>query len=68
MLFDSFLIYSLRYANSCIGGELRLFCKDGVVDVKPEQDRLVLFQAREIEHAVLACQTDRYAVSMWLCE
>lgn len=57
-----------RYPSSCVGGALRLFCKNGVRDVQPEVDRLVLFQSRSIEHAVMACQSERFAVSLWLCE
>lgn len=60
---------SRRYANACAGGELRLFCADGVRDVTPAPDRLVVFQARQLEHAVMDTgDSDRYAVSLWLCK
>jgi SM-20-related protein len=63
------LLTMVWYAAPCSGGELRLFLRDGTQrDVVPAADRLVLFQARLLEHAVLPCDSDRFALSTWLCE
>ncbi len=63
------LLTLVWYAAPCTGGELRLFLRDGTqMDVAPAADRLVVFQSRLLEHAVLPCNSDRFAVSVWLCE
>lgn len=51
------------------GGQLKIFQRDGKeVGVKPLQDRLVAFQSRLLEHAVLPTYFERYALSCWLCK
>ncbi len=63
------LLTLVWYAAPCACGELRLFLRDGTQrDVAPAADRLVVFQSRLLEHAVLPCNSDRFAVSVWLCE
>ena len=57
------------YPQASQGGQLRLFLENGdIFDVEPQPDRLVIFQSRLLEHAVLPCQSERYAVSQWICE
>lgn len=47
------------------GGELRLFDQPGERDVEPHLDRLVLFAARSLPHAVRPCHAPRWAVTAW---
>lgn len=40
--------------------------KETFTDIDPIADRLVIFQSRMIEHEVLAANTHRWAITMWL--
>jgi len=48
------------------GGELCLYVDEESVKVQPISDRLVVFQSRQLEHEVLAANTTRYALTVWL--
>ena len=47
------------------GGRLGLFLPGGQIDVDPLHDRLLVFMADEIEHAVLPVQAPRLALTAW---
>jgi SM-20-related protein len=46
-------------------GELRIYTADREIDIEPIADRLVIFLADEVEHAVLACRAPRWAATAW---
>jgi SM-20-related protein len=50
------------------GGCLRLFVPQGTedhIDVEPLADRLLVFQSRLVEHAVLPSHDRRFAITIW---
>jgi SM-20-related protein len=47
------------------GGELRLHLQEGIVDLEPVLDRLVVFLSEKIEHEVLPAVAERWAVTAW---
>ncbi|CEM16584.1 unnamed protein product [Vitrella brassicaformis CCMP3155] len=47
------------------GGELRALTESEQVDIPPLMDTFVLFRSDMIEHEVLPCYCERYAVSCW---
>jgi SM-20-related protein len=64
------IIYYLNVGwKSTDGGALRIFSQEGAEetydDVEPTADRLVVFQSRTVEHAVLPSFAERFALTMW---
>ncbi|WP_434383519.1 2OG-Fe(II) oxygenase [Melittangium boletus] len=47
------------------GGVLRLYTGEGVVDVAPRLDSLVVFLSERVEHEVLAAHAPRLALTAW---
>ncbi|MBN1204987.1 MAG: 2OG-Fe(II) oxygenase [Myxococcaceae bacterium] len=47
------------------GGLLRLYLEDGVLDVAPTLDRLVVFLSERLEHEVLPAHAPRLALTAW---
>ena len=47
------------------GGALRLYVRDGTIDVMPEAGTFVAFLAAEFEHEVLPARRERTAVAGW---
>ena len=47
------------------GGRLGLFLPGGQIDVDPLHDRLLIFLADEVEHAVLPVHAHRLALTAW---
>lgn len=64
------LITLVWYPAACVGGgQLRIFLQNGEIrDIEPQADVCVVFQSRLLEHSVLPCQSDRFAVSQWITE
>ncbi len=47
------------------GGELALYLPSGELRVEPIHNRLLVFLAEEVEHAVLPVNADRLALTAW---
>ena len=47
------------------GGLLRLYLKEGTVEVAPSLDRLVVFLSEQLEHEVLPTHAPRLALTAW---
>jgi SM-20-related protein len=47
------------------GGALRVHLADGVVDIAPLLDRMVVFRSEIVEHEVLPARRDRWAITAW---
>lgn len=47
------------------GGLLRLYLKEGTLDVAPTLDRLVVFLSERLEHEVLPAHAPRLALTAW---
>lgn len=47
------------------GGELALYLPNGELRVEPVQNRLLVFLAEEVEHAVLPVEASRLALTAW---
>ena len=47
------------------GGELALYLPNGELRVEPKNNRLLVFLAEEVEHAVLPVHADRLALTAW---
>lgn len=47
------------------GGELALYLPNGELTVEPRHNRLLVFLAEEVEHAVLPVEADRLALTAW---
>jgi hypothetical protein len=56
---------AVLYLNSCRGGQLRLYVKEGPVDVAPEPGLLCVFMSQLVEHEVLQVESNRFAVTAW---
>lgn len=48
------------------GGELRLYGKNGHLDVEPVAGRLALFRSDTVEHEVLLTKKDRFSITGWM--
>eukprot|EP01031_Cornospumella_fuschlensis_P035872 gene35872-43512_t len=56
----------LCYLNPhCEGGDLRVFHAQGHLDIRPTLGKVVVMRSDEVEHEVLACRTQRMAVTVW---
>lgn len=66
---DSRVISSVLYLNqnwqSEHGGQLRLHLDDGVEDIEPIANRLVLFISAQIVHEVLPTEVERLSLTGW---
>lgn len=47
------------------GGELEIYLPTGELQLEPVADRLVVFFAEQLEHAVLPTQAERLALTAW---
>jgi SM-20-related protein len=47
------------------GGELALYLPGGELRIEPLQDRLLVFLAEDVEHAVLPVEASRLALTAW---
>jgi predicted 2-oxoglutarate/Fe(II)-dependent dioxygenase YbiX len=48
-------------------GELRLYCRQKIVDVMPRMGRTIIFRSTYLEHEVKpTVGYDRYAITTWL--
>ncbi|HEX8705670.1 MAG TPA: 2OG-Fe(II) oxygenase [Myxococcaceae bacterium] len=47
------------------GGQLRLYLKEGTLEVAPTLDRLVVFLSERLEHEVLPTHAPRLALTAW---
>lgn len=63
------LLTAIFYLNptwrSGQGGELALYLPNGELRVEPLQNRLLVFLAEEVEHAVLPVEASRLALTAW---
>jgi SM-20-related protein len=50
------------------GGQLRLFLKNGELDVLPIAGRLVCFRSDQIEHEVIPATQDRRSITGWILD
>jgi SM-20-related protein len=50
------------------GGQLRLFLKNGELDVLPIAGRLVCFRSDQIEHEVIPATKDRRSITGWILD
>jgi len=47
------------------GGHLRLYLKDGDLDIAPQLGTSVIFSSEEIEHEVMPSAQTRYSIAAW---
>ena len=51
-----------------LGGQLRMYLKEGMKDVLPIAGRLVCFRSDEIEHEVLPSKKERLSLTGWMLD
>ncbi|MDH4090670.1 MAG: 2OG-Fe(II) oxygenase [Cyclobacteriaceae bacterium] len=50
------------------GGQLRMYCKDGKIDILPFGGRMVCFRSDQIEHEVLPAKRERLSLTGWMLD
>lgn len=51
-----------------LGGQLRMYCKDGQIDILPLGGRMVCFRSDQIEHEVLPAKRERLSLTGWMLD
>jgi SM-20-related protein len=64
----SVLLYLNPGWGSREGGELRIYTKDGHVDVLPEAGRLAIFRSDLLEHEVMPATRERLSITGWILD
>ncbi len=49
-----------------LGGQLRIYTKDGEADIVPVAGRIVVFESDKLEHEVLSAIKERRSITGWL--
>ena len=64
----SVICYLNREWQEHHGGQLRMYLKDGTVELLPISGRLVCFRSDQIEHEVLPSTKDRLSLTGWMLD